>query len=135
MKRTELAAMAVEEAVKLKGLAKEEELENLDPLWLDVNSPHDCIYGQLTGDCYNSRATFFLNKCAVPIAHDAPKPNTPWRKAAEKLSERKVKRFQRTPDGWRNRYSAIELYICLKGAENDKLIRFLKGKTSTLKLR
>lgn len=123
------------EATNLKKAATSEELNNLLVKELNPNDAHGCIYGQLTGDCYNKRASELLRTCAVPVAkqfnmnegeehimlNSSDWKKDTWKKVRSMLD---IRRY----------YSAIEIYISLATLkEQTDLINYLKGKQSTLK--
>ncbi len=55
------------EAANILEHATEEERKCLNIMRLDAYDTRQCIYGQMTGDCYNDRATDLIQKCAVRV--------------------------------------------------------------------
>lgn len=62
----DLNELVKKEAKKLREFATKDELNKLDFIILDSTSTENCIYGQMTGSCYSSRASELLNLCAIP---------------------------------------------------------------------
>lgn len=108
-----LKKLVIEEAVKLRQFTTERERSLLSFDNINPNSPSKCIYGQMTGYCFGRRACQLFEQCAVNFSG-----------AVERMT--KKKRMTRM-------FSAIEFYICRKGAKLAVLIAFLKGDISTLK--
>lgn len=53
-----------DEAKKLKKLATKAQLNKLNFTKLNPLMTRDCIYGQMTGDCYNLKAKELIISCA-----------------------------------------------------------------------
>lgn len=117
MSREELKRLVIEEATNLKEYATKKELERLDFNYLDPNTPHRCIYGQITGNCFNERAIELLNKCTNPYSRGLFLPS--------KSTELDFDTISRD-------FSPIELYISLGLSNKRILIDFLKGDLETL---
>lgn len=128
-----LIEQVVLEATALKKNATPEERGNLSFATLSPYSPFDCIYGQMTGDCWSIRAEVLIRACA----QRAYKP---------KGSGVDNPELNGSPEGARRNkdylqpyyFSPIEVFIVsnLRGDENEnaKLIAYLKGETETLLL-
>lgn len=114
----DLKELVVEEAVNLKKYATQEEIEKLDFIDLDPDDGTRCIYGQMTGTCFSSRASILLNQCTKPLTNSFFKIEPP-----------RVSEFHPFD---RMEYSAIEYYILQPKAKSRILIDFLKGKIETL---
>src|ERR1700759_4992347 len=56
-----------EEAKNLKKNATQEELNYLDFNSLNPQSPSQCIYGKMVGDCFYDRATDLIKKCCARV--------------------------------------------------------------------
>lgn len=55
------------EATRIRKYATPEEIDNLDFTYFNPESRSNCIYGQLTGSCYNRRAYTLIRKCASQV--------------------------------------------------------------------
>ena len=119
-----LKDLVKEEADKLIKNAKKSELEKLDFIALRPISVQLCIYGQMTGDCFSSRAVDLLKKCAKPYTVSL---------MGDAIPAKNYKSFDKETrqDGV---YSPIEFYITEKGAKNKELIAYLKGEADILEL-
>src|SRR5690349_22682986 len=77
MKKTvKIPALVVDEAKKLKQYATSEEKAALDFQTFNPENAYMCIYGQLTGNCYSTRASELIVQCAkrVYVAEDNLEP-------------------------------------------------------------
>lgn len=136
-----LKTLVIKEATKLKELATPEELKKLRFSNLVSTSSRDCIYGQMTGNCYSNRAGVLITSCAEKVysvdsdleyqaksIYDKVKPN-----GKPKLDE-DGGRFE-TEYEW---FSPIEVFINYNQwgdgtpVNSGRLIDFLKGETETL---
>ncbi|MDL5046504.1 hypothetical protein QQ054_10715 [Oscillatoria amoena NRMC-F 0135] len=119
----QLKALVRQEADNLKKYATTEELSRLDFEELTPADPNFCIYGQMTGYCRGNRAMELLSLSSLPYS--------------DRLSEYKPTTangyIKLAPTGL-NAFSPIEFYICQPGANNSKLIAYLKGETDNLEL-
>lgn len=106
------------EAEALRVHATKEELGRLDIKYLDGNDIKLCIYGQMTGDCDSSRASYLIQKCA-PCYFESE---------SEELNIILNQNFAEF------RWSPLEHYIRISKARNANLIAYLKGETDTLEL-
>ena len=124
----ELKQLGKEEAKKLKQHATKEELQNLSFSLLDPATSDNCIYGMMTGNCFNERATQLLNMCAKPYANDIflDEETDTFTPAARQS-------MVFTSKG-RKVFSPIEVYIMQRKAKQRNLIDYLKGETDTLEL-
>lgn len=115
-----LREAVLKEAKLLKKNATEQQLDALDFKILNGSNTTLCIYGQMTGCCFSPEAHNLILKCAVPWSDD--------------LLSCKVR--EKPKNGLENRasrsFTAIEHYICRKGANNKDLIYYLKGKRKKL---
>ncbi len=116
-----LKQLVKQEADNIKIHATEEEIGRLDFDILDCFSVHECIYGEMTGHCFNERAIELLRKCSRPFSS-----------SIETLREYDLVYFQYGHDT--RAYSAIEFYISRPNAKNKELIAYIKGETKTLRL-
>lgn len=112
----EFHADVAAEAKALRLHATREELDRLDIKTLDPNSTGNCIYGTMTGDCDNARATRLIKACTKIYLKN-------WNDLESKTNE------------FSNYYwSSIEAYILLPEANNPGLIAYLRGETDDLVL-
>lgn len=127
----EMKALATEEAVKLKGHAKKRELKNLDSKYFNPEYPSTCIYGLITGNCFNHRASELIGKCAPKMY--VLKEDTKMKSAELNGSPKQVDLERRRT----LHYSPIETLIFNEWGGKDlgeKIIAFLKDETKTLEL-
>lgn len=129
--RAELIPLVIAEAIKLKENSFKYERASLNFDSLDSERPSKCIYGQMTGNCWNNRATTLIEKsCERVITNN---PNKSGITGAINGSPIGVDR-----DFY---WSPIESYIYLNernlkfNKQNKVLIDFLKGETDTLVLK
>ena len=120
-----------EEATNLLKYAKKKELNNLNFENLDSNDKEKCIYGQITGDCFNNRASILVVKCASRVyVYDEEKEDI--------LKNNRINGKPKLEE--RNRYfSPIEVFIYnktnQKNGNNKMLVDYLKGERKTLKFK
>lgn len=114
----ELKQLVKDEAEKLREFATAEELSRLDAARLYSAIPSLCIYGQMTGDCFNSRAQELLEMCAIPYSRNSYKY---WPARSPDFSGR-----QWLGSGYAV-YSPIEFYISQPGAKKAALIGYLRN--------
>lgn len=65
----ELIKLVKEEAKKLREYATIEEKDRLNPRSFNGGSAGGCVYGQLTGNCTNERATELIKLCCEKVYH------------------------------------------------------------------
>jgi hypothetical protein len=124
--------LAIKEAKKLRKFAKPKEIERLNEFKLNPNNTTQCIYGQMTGDCYSDRSFELIKKCAERVY----KPT--------KSADYSDSRLNGTPHdleySFNRRYeyhSPIEILIFEKNMGYDagvKILKYLKGETKKLEL-
>lgn len=107
-----LKEAAAIEAYNLRINALPEERERLSCVSLMSNLVKNCIYSQLTGDCFGERALQLLKTCAQPVSDWLTGYFEPTFGFAEYGKQRSV--------------SAIELYIFHPEANNARLVAYLK---------
>ncbi len=129
--RAELIPLVVEEAIKLKSNATKTELNKLDFSSLNANRAARCIYGQMTGDCFNPRAIKLIEKSCERVIAGSFDGNI---NGGLNGSPKKVDRM--------NYWSPIEVYIYRNQVvnkknlnQNKKIIDFLRNESETLVLR
>jgi len=125
---TALILLVTAEAKKIKKLAPYE-LNKLDFNRLNPQSEVECIYGQMTGNCFSARANDLINNACVKFIKDNGR-----------ISSSNVI----VPNNEENKdrdlhWSPIEVFIAQTrnqtNGNNKKLIAYLKGETKTLKLK
>lgn len=117
-----------EEAKNLKKNATQEEIAKLNFSDLVPTDSEKCIYGQLTGCCWNGRAIELIKKSCKRVYT----PN--YDEDKDTLADAKV---NGKPKEDRDAYwSPIEVFIYqdknTENGNNKKLIDYIKGKTETL---
>lgn len=113
------------EASRLKENARPDELKKLDFLSLNPELPWYCIYGQITGSCYSTRAHTLIKKCASRVLPTLEP-------SCELTYGTKVNLH--TSVNAKLSWSPIEVYILQSGSDQEQLINYLKGKRKTLNL-
>ena len=121
MKKTEFLQMVLQEADHLREHATDEEKGKLDFSQLEVSHYTMCIYGQMTGSCYSSRAFTLYSKLLDGESVD--KSGYTFSVLNEK-GNFKLNNPRCTP---------IEVYITMKGAKNESLISYIKGEINDWK--
>ncbi len=126
-----LNSLVVGEATALRTNALQYELDRLKFNRLAPTNTQNCIYGQMTGECFSMRATELIQECAerVYTCADNNKPN-----------EIKGKLNGSPKESSRGTYwSPIEIFIAKgknhRNGNNKMLVDFLKGKRKTLKFK
>lgn len=112
MNLKKLKELVVKEATNLKESATTAELARLDFDTLNHRYFDTCIYGQMTGDCFGSRAFQLLKECTTPYScgtREFVKPELGF------------------TDEYTRSFSPIEFYISQPDAQNDMLVAYLKG--------
>lgn len=114
-----LKQRVLEEITLLKQYATPEEIESLDSNTINPSYFKQCIYGQMTGDCYSKRTHELLTKCAV------------W---PYSIRIAKYKKTQMGSKNWIDRrkrdnevFSPIEYYIYHRRNKISILVNYLKG--------
>jgi len=59
--------LVIEEATKLRNMITQDEANRLNFSKLDSSDLNKCIYGQLSGSCFNNRATELIKACAARV--------------------------------------------------------------------
>ena len=130
------------DATALKQHATAGELAKLNAALLDPYHYRQCIYGQMTGDCYSPRAARLIFDCC-PRYIDVKKRVTSGTvltlddvvKAprSEQMTE-SLGELEDYRDGIGGFHSAIENYLWCQDANISGLIAFLKGEADTVEL-
>lgn len=140
----------VEHEIKmLRQHATKNELENLLD-YIDGQSVSSCIYGQLTGSCESLRAKELMNKSCIRVVHDnkdgfklslisglwQKRENETFRDIKKFINDEYNSQMWKLLEGERNYeyYSALEVYILLKGSKHKNILNYLKYKTNELSL-
>lgn len=147
MKKTDFLKAVEHEVKTLKKLATKEELENLNFEYLHPEFPQSCIYGQMTGECYSKRAKELMDKACIIVTNTGEEGMGTEEFYGKTYSQAKhLINGKNTGQGWKGEpgsmfgsrsyahLSALEAYICLKGAKTKSIISFLKGETEKLTL-
>ena len=116
-----------DEAKKLKELASKTEIQNLNFEELRPNSAGSCVYGQMTGNCYTTRAEDLIKQCCTRVYE-----RESW---CQDIKDSKVngspKKLERG-----SFWSPIEVFIDTKinqtNGNNERLVKYLKDETQTL---
>lgn len=131
----------------LKKLGTKKELGLLN--FIEFNHRHEekCIYGQMTGDCGSKRAKELMDKGCIRIMDINNCELGGGVSTIDGKTFTEIKGFVngvnegqgwRDYDGYKSRVykhlSALEGYICLKGANTSGIIAYLKGEVETVKL-
>ena len=144
-KRT-LIKLVKQEAKNIKENATAREIKRLKIESIDPANVEQCIYGQMTGDCYSKRATNLIIKCATEVYKPITKSTNPLN-SVELAIDKDLLVGQ-----WRKYgverdclfHSPIEVFIyqhCYENGNIDRegniksLINYLKGVTKTLSLK
>lgn len=119
--------LVIEEATALREHATKNEISHLSFENLEPSSKSECIYGQLTGDCYSPRATRLIEQCARRVYKGFHGVNITTKKDLNGSPINKS-RYEY--------WSPIEVFIARENDDqeklNAKLISFIKGEIKTL---
>lgn len=122
----------------LKVNATKAELGTLDFKEFDPQFPHQCIYGQISGDCRNERAHLLMDRCCIRQMDAGSGVNRLNGEAFADITDLINGAYDgRTwiaGFGSRNwsYLSALEGYINLKDAKNANIIAYLRGERNDL---
>ncbi len=124
----ELLKLVIEEAVNLKNNASLQELSNLNFNTLNPSYSNECIYGQMTGDCFGKRATYLIEKSCELVIEDNIRLG--HNLISDTVEPKGVSRYLY--------FSPIEEFVYTvynrTNGNNERLVDFLKGKTDKLEL-
>ena len=154
MKKLEFLQDVRHEIDMLKKHATEKELAKLDFDTLDYDTAKQCIYGQITGSCGSKRAKVLMDKSCIRVMDLKRYEDEGGAGTLAGMTFSSISRFingENTSQGWINEglndvhdygglsrnynyLSALEGYICLKGAKNKSIIKYLKGEIKELNL-
>jgi len=142
----QLIELAIEEAKNIKIHATSKEKNNLNLRTFDGSRSNKCIYGQMTENCYNKRATELITKCCERVYYADSFSQLPSIDSAEiNGTPSKMTRYvgkglpgERLPSH-STHYSPIEVLV-----QNDyyngmmdyagEIISFIKDETKILEL-
>jgi len=120
-------ALVKQEAKNLKKFATKRELDKLNFDRLVPENAERCIYGQMTGSCWNGRAIQLIEKSCSRVYNEGQEGNS-LRDCKLNGSPKKKQRH--------SYYSPIEVFIYKDGnmenGANERLIKYLKGEIRTL---
>ena len=152
MKKQEFLDDVMHEINILKKHATPRELAKLDFSIFDYDDSEQCIYGQMTGHCGTRRAKKLMDVACIRV-FNTNKNILRGTRTLEDETFTTIKQYINGPNkgqGWSNSgvnidkaaflsreftfLSALEGYIYLKGANNEGIIKYLKGEIKTLKL-
>jgi len=84
-----------------------------------------CIYGQMTGNCNNERSIELFSKTCSLFTEDC---KYEW---SDSIT---VTTIYNIDDRKQYYFSMVESYIILEGANNEDVIKYLKGEIEDIKL-
>jgi hypothetical protein len=122
----ELKELVKIEAENLLLHATPSELQRLDITTLQPEFEKHCVYGQMTGECFNERSLELIVKCCKKGYRDLYLDGN--------LMDIDAGEIKDPFDRYDHFFSPIEYYICREGAKNANLIAYLKGEINTLNL-
>lgn len=120
-KNEELKRAVLKEVEALKKHATPEQISELNLLEIDPNSSTNCIYGQMTGNCFSVETAELVRLCAMPYSDSISEFKSP----VDKFNDPEVRSF-----------TALEFYItfaeksCLK-----KIVLFLQDELKKLTIK
>lgn len=122
-----LISLVKAEAKLLKVFATKKQIKKLDIKTLNPKGTQECIYGQMTGNCFNEESVSLIELCCKKVYHSKEKVEI--RDSLLNGSPLKSSRV--------HYWSPIEVFIDYfsnkHNGNNDKLVAYLKGETKTLK--
>jgi len=128
----ELKNAVKREAALLRANATQEQLDKINLDDLNGLSAEYCIYGQLTGSCYNDEARDLFAKCAIPYRRGI---YSDFNEGSPEPAEATATCFDEAGEARKQgNHSAIEYYISLPENEYklQGLVDFLQNKTNKL---
>ena len=148
IRKSEFLKDVLHEIKTIRDNATKSEIENLEDA-LDGSSKRGCVYGQLTGSCTSHRAKELMDKACIRVVHyriggkrlGLISSLFEHRTNETFLDIRKFINGENESQMWDSNgdrnfeyYSALEVYILLKGANLNGVLEYLKGNINTLKL-
>lgn len=123
MKKSRFLKEVMDEIQNIKDKATKEEISNLDFDRLDIMHNLKCIYGQMTGSCHSERAREITPKEYPSVASSRNEESFTTLKKEDTFNKKAHKRF-----------TALEVYITIKNANNKGVIAYLKGEITEQQL-
>ena len=119
-----LKRRVITEANNIKKYATAAQKDWLNFKTLDPGVTYGCIYGRMTGDCFNEDAYNLIIKCtSKPFSSSLSHYSENYKAWTKEYSDLRDSRD----------FTPIEFYIMQEGAKNKNLIDFIKGEKETLK--
>lgn len=145
MNKADFIKAVAHEVKTLRKLATKNEINNLDFKSFSPKAEHSCIYGQMTGYRASKRAKELMDKACIIVTSGSQTDggtneflDLTFNKTKHLINEKNQ------GQGWyeghktvaRNysHLSALEAYICMKGAKVKNIYAFLKGEKKELVL-
>ena|SRR5688572_14020838 len=124
------------EARALRKHATKKELEKLDFESFNPKDEHQCVYGQMTGDCSSNRAHALIAECCIRLVDNIVFGGNCRRigKAVNGTVESIHQLDAARKRGLMKYLSQLEAYIQIPTAKNKNLIDYLKGNRNDLVL-
>lgn len=143
-KRKKFLEAVIHEIEQLKKYATAAEISELDLERFDASSQHDCIYGQMAGNCETNRAKELMDKACIKVM-DLDDEGVSQvlgldidDKSFNVNGKYKGQTWHGLENSWsRRRYrylSALEAYICTRDAKVKNVILYMQGKVDKLEL-
>lgn len=127
----ELLKQVLIEATNLREAITEEERGNLRIAFFNPQVTYGCIYGLISGDCFNERAAHLIAKCCkkVLVSHKGMGNAVTNSRFSTIAPEKAIAKHENRECYY---YSPIEKYILLVELEKShQLIAYLKKQTDT----
>lgn len=123
--------LVIQEVTMLKQHATETELNRLDINNFNPNNERFCIYGLLTGNCFEERAVELLNTCTKPFTKVLDLDS--YEDYVDFEDKIGVRSTRQDFDDLGRDFSPLEFYIMQTTAENnEKVFQYLKGEIEEL---
>jgi hypothetical protein len=126
-----LNKLVIKEAKNLLKFAKKAELEKLELSKLNPKDHLGCIYGQIANGCFSDRATTLIKQSCERVFNVDTQKNNSLVRPKLNGSPLNMSRGQF--------WSPIEVFIYMKknqkNGNNERLVKFLKGETKTLRFK
>jgi len=128
-----------EEIENIKKHATIRQIGKLDFDSFDASEPALCIYGQMTGNCFNMPAFKLIKKCCVRYHLEDGSCGYNFSRIKNYINGTKQKPLSECDRKYNDRihnrhYSALEAYITFGEAKNEEVLAYIKGETETLEL-
>ena len=125
-----LKELVKKEAENLRVSATVKERQRLDLSCLDPDNPRMCIYGQMTGNCFNERSYTLIRECCTQV-YSVPE-NIMFGIITRSTLNGKPYKLENPEDRQLKYFSPIEKYIMEDDADTEQLVAYIKGETDTL---